>query len=106
MRAYDSQEWADSWRSAFPPQQIGNQVIVAPTWHHTEFSDQDEAQSDNSKILIRLDPGMAFGTGHFTDDPNLSEISAKAWKTHPVWHFRKRVTDHPKSIAWQRVSVP
>ena len=64
MRAYDSQEWADSWRSAFPPQQIGNQVIVAPTWHHTEFSDQDEAQSDNSKILIRLDPGMAFGTGH------------------------------------------
>ncbi|MDP7280321.1 MAG: 50S ribosomal protein L11 methyltransferase [Candidatus Poribacteria bacterium] len=64
MRAYDSQDWGDSWRAAFPPQQIGTQVIVAPTWHHTEFTDQDEAKSDNSKILIRLDPGMAFGTGH------------------------------------------
>ena len=62
MQAYDSQDWANSWRAAFPPQEIGDHVVVAPTWHQIEES--ESSQSETEKILIRLDPGMAFGTGH------------------------------------------
>ena len=64
MRAYDSQDWANNWRSAFPPQEIGDHVVVAPTWHKIEEDESLDDQSLTDKILIRLDPGMAFGTGH------------------------------------------
>lgn len=48
-------DWATHWRSAFPPLKIGKRLIVAPTWH--------QLKTKASEILIRLDPGMAFGTG-------------------------------------------
>ena len=48
-------DWATHWRSAFPPLKIGKRLIVAPTWHHLK--------PKASEVLIRLDPGMAFGTG-------------------------------------------
>ena len=48
-------DWATHWRFAFPPLKIGKRLIVAPTWH--------QLKTKASEILIRLDPGMAFGTG-------------------------------------------
>lgn len=56
LKAIQDTDWAEEWRSAFPPQKIGNRIIVAPTWV--------EIMPDPSEVLIRLDPGMAFGTGH------------------------------------------
>ncbi|MDE0503402.1 MAG: 50S ribosomal protein L11 methyltransferase, partial [Candidatus Poribacteria bacterium] len=49
-------DWTEEWRSAFPPQKIGNRIIVAPTWV--------KIVPEPSDVLVRLDPGMAFGTGH------------------------------------------
>ena len=51
-----SQKWAEAWKAAFPPQRIGKQMLIVPTWHETSHNEND--------ILIRLDPGMAFGTGY------------------------------------------
>lgn len=48
-------DWATHWRSAFPPLKIGKRLVVAPTWHQIELK--------GSELLIRLNPGMAFGTG-------------------------------------------
>ena len=47
------EDWANSWRENFPPLKIGP-FLVAPTWEEVEAEEG---------ILIRLDPGLAFGTG-------------------------------------------
>ncbi len=47
-------DWADSWKSLYKPQRIDG-VTIVPTWEDYEESD--------GECVIRLDPGMAFGTG-------------------------------------------
>jgi len=49
------EDWANNWKSNFKPVQIGNRLVVKPTW---------ESYTTSEDILIlELDPGMAFGTG-------------------------------------------
>ncbi len=55
LRSIEDENWSEQWRSAFPPQKIGKRLLIAPTWH--------DVTPESSEILIRLDPGMAFGTG-------------------------------------------
>ncbi|MBC7237235.1 MAG: 50S ribosomal protein L11 methyltransferase, partial [Chloroflexi bacterium] len=54
-RILEPEEWAESWKAFFPPQRIGRHIVIVPTWR------EYEAQAGD--IIIRLDPGMAFGTG-------------------------------------------
>ena len=56
LKAIQDTDWSEEWRSAFPPRRIGDCIIVAPTWV--------EIVPEPAEVLIRLDPGMAFGTGH------------------------------------------
>ena len=49
----DAPDWSTSWRENFPVLHIGK-FAIAPTWE--EFAEGDE-------MVIRLDPGLAFGTG-------------------------------------------
>ena len=55
IKAVQDTDWAEEWRSSFSPQKIGDCIVVAPTWI--------EIVPKPSEVLIRLDPGMAFGTG-------------------------------------------
>jgi ribosomal protein L11 methyltransferase len=56
IKSINDEKWAESWKSAFPPQEIGRQFIVSPRWNKITPS--------SGKIIIWLDPGMAFGTGY------------------------------------------
>ncbi|PQV62638.1 ribosomal protein L11 methyltransferase [Abditibacterium utsteinense] len=49
----EAKDWANEWRENFPPLEIGP-FLVTPTW---------ENLAPSQKIIIRLDPGLAFGTG-------------------------------------------
>lgn len=51
----EAESWAESWKAFFPPQHVGQHTVIVPTWHEYEPSP--------GEIVIRLDPGMAFGTG-------------------------------------------
>ena len=55
LKSVVEKDWATQWRFAFPPLKIGKRLVVAPTWH--------QIKPQASDILIRLNPGMAFGTG-------------------------------------------
>lgn len=50
------QDWATSWREFFGVVDTGGRVVVVPTWI--------EHESAPGQMVIRLDPGQAFGTGH------------------------------------------
>ena len=50
----DDQDWVRLTQSQFTPQQVTPRLWVVPTWHEVV---------DASALNIRLDPGLAFGTG-------------------------------------------
>lgn len=54
VRSVDDSDWTDAWKAGYTPQRIGRLVIV-PSW-----LDEPMAPGD---VAVRMDPGMAFGTG-------------------------------------------
>jgi len=48
-------DWAESWKANFQPLRIGRRLMIIPAWLDPALEPDD--------IAIRLDPGMAFGTG-------------------------------------------
>ena len=54
-RRLSEEDWATAWRKHFHVLHIGQRIVICPTW--LEFS------STPGDVVVRLDPGMAFGTG-------------------------------------------
>lgn len=48
-------DWAHAWKAYYHPLRIG-QVWIQPSWEKIEEDGED-------KIIVQLDPGMAFGSG-------------------------------------------
>jgi ribosomal protein L11 methyltransferase len=55
LQKVSDREWADAWKRYFSVHRIGRSVVIVPSWRRYR------AQPDD--IIVRLDPGMAFGTG-------------------------------------------
>lgn len=49
------EDWANNWKADYKSFRISDRVIICPSWEETEFKPED--------VVIRLDPGSAFGTG-------------------------------------------
>ena len=49
------EDWEQSWKKQFNVHQPGAQTVIVPSWQ--------DYQPTESEIMIKLDPGMAFGTG-------------------------------------------
>jgi len=50
----DDSDWTEAWKRGYAPQRIGR-IVIVPSW-------LDEP-TGRGELEIRLDPGMAFGTG-------------------------------------------
>lgn len=49
------QDWMQKWKEGFEPVEVGERLIIAPSW---------KLPADpGNKLVIQIDPGMAFGTG-------------------------------------------
>jgi ribosomal protein L11 methyltransferase len=53
-RLIEETNWAESWKQHYRPVAIGSRLIIVPAWLEAP---------DPARIPIRIDPGMAFGTG-------------------------------------------
>lgn len=51
------EDWAEKWKQDYHPLPIGERLYVKPAW----LADPPEAEG---RLVIELDPGMAFGTGY------------------------------------------
>ena len=51
----EEEDWSSNWKKYWQPQAIGERFLVYPAWL--------DNPDDSSKLLLRLDPGAAFGTG-------------------------------------------
>ena len=55
-RRVTADEWQNGWREFFHVQRVGRRIVICPTWR--------EHDPKPDEVVIHLDPGMAFGTGH------------------------------------------
>jgi ribosomal protein L11 methyltransferase len=51
----EEEDWASSWKDYWQPQEVGDRLLINPAWMpNPDASDRQ---------ILRLDPGVAFGTG-------------------------------------------
>ena len=64
------ESWADSWKKHFKPIEIGAGLLIKPSW--------SRRRARRGQAVIRLDPGLSFGTGqHPTTAFCLSELARR-----------------------------
>lgn len=52
----DDEDWSLSWKSHWRPDPVGERLLVLPAWLEVPPEQAD-------RLVIRIDPGSAFGTG-------------------------------------------
>jgi ribosomal protein L11 methyltransferase len=52
----DEEDWSSSWKQHWQPEEIGDRFLINPAWLPLPES--------LDRLVIRLDPGVAFGTGN------------------------------------------
>ncbi len=55
LREVADEDWLGEWKKSWQPVAVGDHFIIAPPW-------TDVAENQN-RLVIRVEPGMAFGTG-------------------------------------------
>lgn len=69
VSSIQDQDWMQKWKEGFEPIEIGSRLIVAPSWRLPGDGDR--------RVVVQIDPGMAFGTGtHETTRMCLEAIEA------------------------------
>lgn len=54
VQALPDTDWSESWKDNYPPQEVGERLVVLPYWLGAEYP---------GRIPVILDPGLTFGTG-------------------------------------------
>ena len=49
------EDWANSWKAYYKPIKIGERLVIVPAW--------EKYTPAEGELIVRMDPGMAFGTG-------------------------------------------
>ena len=53
-KALEETNWEESWKDNYPPQEIGEKIVILPYWL---------AGQEGDRLPVILDPGLTFGTG-------------------------------------------
>lgn len=62
----EDSDWENNWRAFYKPIEAGQRLVVVPEW---------EEIPEGSRVPLRLDPGLIFGTGsHATTRMCLAEL--------------------------------
>ena len=56
-REIAEKEWENAWKAHFTPLRVGSHLVVQPPWHRS-------SENQSGDLIIEIDPGLAFGTGH------------------------------------------
>ncbi|ELS03823.1 ribosomal protein L11 methyltransferase [Xenococcus sp. PCC 7305] len=72
----EEEDWSSNWKKYWQPQSIGDRFLIYPAWL--------DDPSEPSRLLLRLDPGAAFGTGtHPTTQLCLESLEMRLGEEDP-----------------------
>jgi ribosomal protein L11 methyltransferase len=55
FREVADRDWLGEWKKGWQPSEVGGRFVIAPPWA--------EVNNAGGRVVIRIEPGMAFGTG-------------------------------------------
>lgn len=80
VRVLRKRDWADAWKAYYAPQRVAERLVVVPSWQEYQAAERD--------LVLRLDPGMAFGTGLHASTrlaaQGLEQVIEPGWKVLDV----------------------
>lgn len=56
MTALSDEDWATAWKKYYHPVRVTRYLTIVPSW-------EDYQPAQSGELVLRLDPGRAFGTG-------------------------------------------
>lgn len=74
VKEFENKDWNSEWEKSIKPVKIGRKMIVYPSWLKHDLGDTKD------KLLIEIDPKMAFGTGHNETTQLMLEMMTKYLK--------------------------
>lgn len=67
FRKVSEQDWANEWKQYFHVTHVGDSLVIKPSW--------EEYEAKAGEHVIKIDPGMAFGTGtHHTTNMCMARL--------------------------------
>lgn len=51
----EEDDWLNNWRKYFKPTKVGEKLLICPSWCEHDNAD--------NRVILDIDPGLAFGTG-------------------------------------------
>ncbi len=61
------EDWENNWKAYYKPIPVGERLLIVPQW--------EEVPEGENRVILKLDPGLIFGTGsHATTQMCLQEI--------------------------------
>ena len=55
VRELSEEDWSESWKAQYHRLRVGHKIVIVPAW--------EEYAPSPDEVVVRLEPGMAFGTG-------------------------------------------
>ncbi len=69
----DEEDWSSSWKQYWEPTEVGDRFLIYPAWL--------SPPQDTKRLILKLDPGVAFGTGtHPTTQLSLESLEMRLLK--------------------------
>lgn len=65
------EDWQDNWKKYFHPMEVGSRLLIVPSWEESTeaggassvSSSADGGSHRDKRVVLHLEPGLAFGTG-------------------------------------------
>jgi ribosomal protein L11 methyltransferase len=67
------QDWLAEWKKGYEPIAIGRRLLICPSWRR-------DKERNTDRVVIEIDPGMAFGTGTHETTRGCLEMLEKHWE--------------------------
>ena len=78
FRTVSEKDWANEWKQYFHVTHVGASLVIKPSW--------EEYEAQPGEHVIKIDPGMAFGTGtHHTTNMCMARLEKVLPKTATVF---------------------
>lgn len=92
------QNWMEAWKQHYKPIRIGERLLILPAWMESP---------DPNRVAIKIDPGMAFGTGTHPTTQLCLELMEKVFddRRQTADGGRRTAEDGKPSMVYRPMSV-
>lgn len=66
-------DWLAEWKKGYEPVEIGDKLLISPSWKRGSLK-------ETNRVVVEIDPGMAFGTGTHETTRGCLELLERLWR--------------------------